>query len=116
MFRDPDDPEYTDCKRCGVSFEKRSWNDAYCDDCKKPHRNERLVKNYHAKHGGKPRERKQNVWSTGKRFSFYMDKTWQSAICPVCGAHMSVDPCSSASDPGLSECRGAGVQTWKPWK
>lgn len=101
--------EYIPCKRCGELFEKRGWNHQYCPSCKNIHHNERAMRSYYAKHGGR-RPRQGNNWSDYNRFKFYMEKTWQSAICPRCGAHMSNDPCSS--DQVQNPLRITSVDTW----
>lgn len=105
--------EYIKCKRCGDLFEKRGWNHQYCPACKSIHHIERAMARYYAKRGSR-RPRQGNNWSSYKRFSFYMEKTWQSALCPVCGAHMSNDPCSS--EQGLRQSEPESVKTWEPWK
>lgn len=107
--------EQIHCKRCGCLFEKRGWNNVYCPDCKGPHRNERVMANYWKKRGGKSGTRKGTEWSDYHRFQFYMDKTWMSALCPICGKHMSVDRCSE-SDPDLRQYQPASAATWEPWK
>lgn len=104
--------EYIPCRRCGDLFEKRGWNSQYCPACQGPHHAELAMRNYYAKQG--KRIRAGHNWSDYHRFKFYLDKTWQSAICPVCGAHMSNDPCSS--EQGLRQCQPQEIETWKPWK
>lgn len=106
--------EYTECKRCGNVFGKMTWNNEYCPDCKRARRNERCIQNYHRKHGGKARKRATSAWSDYHRFQFYMDKTWESALCPICGKHMSVCSCSE-SDPDLREYQPARAETWAIW-
>lgn len=107
--------EYADCKRCGNPFEKRSWNSEYCDACKKPRHNERMLQRYHEKNGGKPRGRKHHDWTSYHRFKFYLEKTAPFAFCPICGEHMSVCQCS-ASDPDLRQWQALEPETWQPWK
>lgn len=106
--------EYIPCKRCGDLFEKRGWNQQYCPACKNIHHNERASERWFEKHGKRVR-RKRHVWSGYRRFSFFLDKTWQSATCPICKQHMSACQCS-ATDPSLRRYEAQPAQTWKPWK
>jgi hypothetical protein len=98
---------------CGKSFESTTTNVKRCPECRYSHNKQRILAIYRKKRGKLygMRPDKNQPLSEMARFNLWMTKTWQNAICPECGKHMTSCQCC---EPVVQHVAPEVVEMWIP--